>query len=128
MMPAMIKGQASPNPTVRAAIPGPNTKPKLSEAPTIPKALARSSIDVESEMTAKATGIFPAVSPSKARAINKNRTLGAKAMTKNESAVPNNDKSNIGLRPYLSDKRPIIGVEKNWQTEYKAKRRPLAKS
>ena len=39
--------------------------------------------------------------------------LGAKAIKKNDMVVPMIDKISIGLRPYLSDKRPISGVEIN---------------
>lgn len=111
--PAIINGIPMPKPTVIAEIAGPKIKPKLKAAPIKPNAFALCSGLVESEMTAKATGIFPAVNPSRARAIKRKIAFGANAIRKNEPAVPSIEISSIGLRPYLSERRPIIGVEIN---------------
>lgn len=113
MTPAIRNGTAFPKPIVKAEIAGPNTNPKLKAALIIPKALGLSSGFVESEITAKATGTFPAVSPSIARATKRNNAVGAKAITKNEAAVPVIDIKRSGFLPYLSDNLPIIGVEIN---------------
>jgi hypothetical protein len=78
-----------------------------------------------SEITAWATGKFPAVNPSSARAKNKKIALGANAIVKKEIAVPASEIAKRGFRPYLSESLPIIGVEINWQTENKANRRPF---
>lgn len=115
-------------PKVNAAMAGPKTNPKLNAEPIKPNAPARSSGLVESETTAKTTGIFPAVSPSNARERKRKRALGAMAMRKKEAAVPMIEMRSMGRRPYLSDKRPMMGVEMNWQIEYSAKRRPFWKS
>lgn len=111
--PAIIKGTPSPKPMVKAATAGPNTNPKLKAAPTKPNARGRSSGFVESEITANTTGIFPAVNPSSARARNKNNAFGANAIIKNDATVPKIEVTNKGRLPYLSDKRPIIGVDAN---------------
>ncbi len=124
----MIKGRLSEYPTVNAEIAGPNINPNPNEAPIIPKPFARSFSEVVSVMTADATGILPAVMPSRARAINKNMALGANAIKKNERAVPVNDATRSGFLPYLSDILPIIGVDKNWQTENVANKSPFWKS
>jgi hypothetical protein len=98
---------------VNAEIAGPKINPKLNADPIRPNALGRSSGFVESEITAKATGIFPAVSPSSARARKRNMKLGAKAIVKKDAAVPIIEIRSNGLLPYLSDNLPIIGVEIN---------------
>jgi hypothetical protein len=126
--PAITNGTEEPNPTVNAAIAGPKIKPKLNAALIIPKALGLSSGFVESEITAKATGMFPAVIPSSMRAINRKIKFGANAIRKKEIAVPIIDINSKGFLPYLSDIRPIIGVEINWQIENEAKRSPFWKS
>jgi hypothetical protein len=77
-----------------------------------------------SEITAKTTGTFPAVSPSSARAIKRNIALGAKAIVKKDAAVPSIEIRSIGRLPYLSDNLPISGVDINWQIEKVAKLRP----
>lgn len=115
--PAIMNGRALWMPMVKAAIAGPNTKPKLKAEPMKPKAPARSSGLVESETTANTTGIFPAVSPSRARERKRKSALGAIAIRKNEAAVPMMEMRSMGRRPYLSDKRPMMGVEMNWQIE-----------
>ncbi len=124
----MTNGTCVPNPTVAAEIAGPNTNPNPNEAPMIPNPFALSFISVVSEITAEATGIFPAVIPSSARAINRNSAVGAKAAIKNDSAVPPRDKTSNGLRPYLSESLPIKGVERKEHTEKSANKRPFWKS
>lgn len=73
MMPAMIKGREGDIDTVRADIAGPKINPNPKEAPMIPNPLALCSCDVVSDITAEATGILPAVIPSKALAIKRNK-------------------------------------------------------
>src|SRR3989338_4458626 len=109
----MINGKDGDMPTVNAEIVGPNTKPKPKEAAMIPKPRGLSFGSVVSDITAIATGIFPAVIPSSIRPKNRKSTLGAKAKVKKERAVPTSENRSIGLLPYLSDIRPIIGVAKN---------------
>ena len=128
MIPAIINGTPDPKPKVSAEIAGPKTNPKLKADPISPKARALSCGFVESEITANATGILPAVNPSSARAINKNSAFGANAMVKNDAAVPKIEISKRGRLPYLSDSRPIIGVAKNWQIENIANKSPFWKS
>ena len=111
--PAIIKGSEALIPTVTAAIAGPKINPKLNAALTNPNAFARSSGLVESEITANATGMFPAVIPSSMRAKKRKRTFGANAIIKKEPAVPIIETRRRGRRPYLSESRPIIGVEMN---------------
>src|SRR3989344_978073 len=111
--PAIINGKEAEYDTVKADMAGPKIKPKPKEAPIMPKPLALCSWVVVSEMTAEATGILPAVMPSRARAIKRNQKLGAKAIIKKDIAVPRIEKINMGLLPYLSDIRPIIGVARN---------------
>lgn len=123
--PAIKKGRVAPKPMEKAAIAGPKTNPKLRADPMSPKAFARFSGLVESEITAKATGILPAVSPSSALERKRNKALGAKAIIKKDKAVPEMDKRSIGLRPYLSDKRPMMGVEINWHMEKRANSNPF---
>ena len=113
IIPATINGTPKPNPSVNEAVAGPNTNPKFSAEPISPNAFARSSGFVESEMTANATGILPAVNPSNALAKKRKKAFGAKAVIKNDIAVPRIDMINNGLRPYLSDNLPMIGVEIN---------------
>jgi hypothetical protein len=45
-------------------------------------------------------------------------------MVKNETAVPRMDIKSNGRLPYLSDNRPMIGVERNWQIENDANNNP----
>lgn len=111
--PAIIKGSAGLIDTVKAEIAGPKTNPKPKAPQRIPKPLVLSSGFVVSDMTAEATGIFPAVIPSSALAMNRNIALGAKAAIKKDAAVPIKEISNKGFLPYLSERRPIIGVAKN---------------
>lgn len=111
--PAIMKGNDCPKPTVKAEIAGPKKKPKPKEAPIIPKPFALSFGWVVSEITAEATGILPAVIPSKARARNKKIALGAKAAIKKDTAVPVREIKSKGFLPNLSDIRPIIGVAIN---------------
>jgi len=99
--------------SVKAEIAGPKINPNPNEAPIIPNPLARSWGAVVSEITAEATGILPAVMPSSARAKNRKIADGANAIMKNEMAVPASEISSNGLRPNLSDIRPITGVERN---------------
>src|SRR5438876_213378 len=99
MIPAIIKGTALPHPTVNAAMAGPKTNPKLKAAPIRPKALGLSLTSVESEITAKATGILPAVRPSRDLAKKRNNALGAKAVMKNDIAVPAIERRRRGRRP-----------------------------
>ncbi len=126
--PAIIKGMEAPKPTVKAEIAGPKIKPKPKEAPIIPNPLALSFGLVVSEITAEATGIFPAVIPSKALAKKRIAALGAKAVMKKERAVPKSDIIRRGFLPYLSDSLPISGVEINWQIEKRENSKPLSKS
>jgi hypothetical protein len=69
--------------------------------------------------------MFPAVKPSSARAKKRKKALGAKAVIKKDTAVPIIDKRSMGRLPYLSDSRPIIGVETNWHIENIAKSNPF---
>jgi len=126
--PAIINGTFSPYLNVTADIAGPKTKPKPNAAPIIPKPFALSLSDVVSEMTADATGIFPAVIPSKARAKKRKNALGANAAIKKETAVPKIDEIRRGRLPNLSERRPMIGVEINWHIEKIAKSNPFSKS
>lgn len=123
--PAIIKGVASETPIVKAEIAGPNTKPNPHDAPIMPKPLALSFSSVVSEITADKTGRLPAVIPSRARAINRNKALGAKAIIKKDKAVPPSEIIRRGLLPYLSDNLPIIGVERNWHNEKMEKSKPF---
>jgi hypothetical protein len=122
---AIKKGALSPNCTVAAEIAGPNRNPKPNEAPIIPNPLARSCGGVVSEITAEATGILPAVIPSKALARKRKIALGANAAIIKEIAVPVIEITNKGFLPYLSDNLPISGVDKKEQRENKAKRSPF---
>ena len=110
---AIRKGMAAVIPTVAADIAGPKINPNPNDAPIIPKPFALFSSVVVSEITAAATGRFPAVIPSKALAKNKNMALGANAIMRNESAVPRIEIISKGFLPYLSDILPIMGVERN---------------
>jgi hypothetical protein len=49
-------------------------------------------------------------------------------MRKNDPAVPNNEMMSKGRRPYLSERIPINGVERNSQIEYMENRMPSAKA
>ena len=111
--PAMIKGSAGLIDTVTAEIAGPNTNPNPNAAQSMPKPFVLSSGFVVSEITAEATGMFPAVIPSNALAIKRNRALGANAAKKKESAVPASDINKSGFLPYLSESLPITGVDIN---------------
>jgi hypothetical protein len=51
--------------------------------------------------------------------------LGANAIVIKDAAVPKIEIRSKGFLPYLSDNRPIIGVETNWQTENMANKRPF---
>jgi len=128
MTPAIINGSDKEIPTVNADIAGPKTNPNPKAAPIIPNPFALFSRDVVSEITADATEIFPAVSPSSARAKKRKNALGAKACMKNDITVPTIDIIKRGLLPYLSDNLPITGVEKNAQREKTEKRSPFWKS
>jgi hypothetical protein len=108
------------------AVPKINPNPK--DAPIIPNPFARYLGSVVSEIIADATGMFPAVMPSSARAMNKKIAFGAKAIIRKERAVPVIEIIKRGFRPYISDKRPITGVDKNWHTENKANNSPFWKS
>src|SRR5260221_6172663 len=110
---AIIKGREGLIPTVKAEIAGPAIKPNPKAAPIIPNPFARSFISVESEITAVATGTFPAVKPSRARAKNKNIAEGANAIVIKDITVPINDTISNGLLPNLSDNLPITGEEIN---------------
>ncbi len=110
---AMIKGREGLMPTVTAEMAGPATKPMPKAAPIIPKPFALSSGLVVSEMTAVATGILPAVRPSRARAMNKKMAEGARAIMIKEMTVPMSETTNSGFLPYMSDHLPITGVEIN---------------
>ena len=125
---AIINGSDGFIPTVKAEIAGPAMKPNPKAAPIIPNPFARSSGFVVSEMTAVATGIFPAVRPSRALAINKNMTEGAKAIVRNEITVPISEMTKSGFLPYLSENLPITGVDRNWQRENKENSKPFPKS
>lgn len=123
--PAMIKGNEAECATVRADIAGPKMKPNPNDAPIIPNPRVLCSCEVVSDIIAEATGIFPAVMPSSARAKNKNIALGANAMIKNEIAVPKIEMIRRGLLPYLSDILPMMGVEMNWQIENNENKSPF---
>lgn len=110
---AIKKGRALLIPTVSAEIAGPKINPNPNEAPMIPNPLARSLGSVVSVITAEATGMFPAVIPSRARAIKRNSALGANAIKINDNAVPVIETIRRGFRPYLSESLPITGVEIN---------------
>ena len=125
-IPAAIKnGTCNPNPTVAADIAGPKKNPNPKAAPIIPNPFALSFGGVVSEITALATGIFPAVIPSRARAKNKNKALGANAAITNESVVPAIDATSNGFLPYLSESLPIKGAEINEHKEKRANNRPF---
>jgi hypothetical protein len=94
----------------------------------MPNAFGLSSGLVVSEITANATGILPAVIPSSALAKKRNNAFGANAIIKNDTAVPAIEINSRGRLPYLSDSRPIIGVEINWQIENIANKSPFWKS
>lgn len=111
--PAITKGIDDPNPTVRAEMAGPKTKPKPKAAPITANPFVRSLRSVVSEMTADTTGMLPAVSPSKALAKKRKMALGAEAAIKKDKAVPTKDRTSMGFLPYLSDILPMIGVAKN---------------
>lgn len=125
MIPAIINGNDGEIPTVNAEIAGPKTNPNPNDAPIMPNPFALSSGLVVSEITAVATEIFPAVSPSSARAKNKKIAFGAKACKKNEATVPIMEIIKSGLLPYLSDILPIIGVAKNAQMEKSENKSPF---
>ena len=124
-MAAIIKGYVAFVATVAAEIIGPNINPNPKDAPIIPKPFARSFGGVVSVITAVATGIFPAVIPSNARAIKRKIALGANAMRRNEATVPLSEIMSNGRLPYLSDSLPMIGVDKNWHKENVANNRPF---
>ena len=125
---AIIKGMAGLMPTVSAEMAGPKINPNENDAPIMPNPLARFFGSVVSEITADATGIFPAVMPSSARAIKIKIALGANAIMAKEITVPAMDAMSSGFLPNLSDNRPIIGVERNWQMEKRENNRPFWKS
>ena len=83
---------------------------------------------VVSDITAEATGIFPAVIPSSARAKNRKIAFGAKAAITKETVVPIMDATSNGFLPYLSESLPIKGVEINEQREKRANSIPFSKS
>ena len=124
-MPAIINGTCRPKPAVAAEIAGPKTNPNPNEAPIIPNPFALFFTSVVSEITADATGIFPAVIPSNALATNRNIALGAKAAMKNDRAVPAIDNTNNGFLPYLSESLPMKGADINEHKEKSANNKPF---
>ena len=126
--PAIKNGTDVPNPSVKAEIAGPKTNPNPNDAPIMANPRALSLGSVVSEMTADATGIFPAVIPSNARARKRKIALGANARTKNDKAVPAIDITRRGFLPYLSESLPIMGADKKAHKENSAKRRLFWKS
>jgi len=120
---AIKNGICVPNPTVKAEIAGPKKNPKPNDAPIIPNPFARLCDSFVSEMTAATTGILPAVIPSRARAKKRKIAFGATASNKKEVAVPAIEVTKSGFLPYLSERRPIIGAEKNEHRKKVDKRR-----
>src|SRR3989344_5068434 len=102
---------------VKAAIAGPKKNPNPNAAPNIPNPFARDFSSVVSVIAAAITGIFPAVIPSSAREKKRKKAFGANAVIKKERAVPANEITRSGLRPYLSERRPMMGLEINAQSE-----------